>query len=260
MFISVVQTCPVFGEIQNNVRNAIAMMEQVDVQLFVLPELFNTGYNFIDVHEVEQLSETTTGWTTQTLIEFARKKDCYIVYGFAEKAERLYNSAGLIGPQGLIGLYRKIHLYFREKLFFAPGDLGFPVFDLPICKLGIMICFDWIFPESVRTLALKGAQLIAHPANLVMPYCPDAMVTRCLENRVFTATADRVGIENRGGLSLSFIGQSEIVTPMGEILIRLDSENQDIAIAEVDLTLADNKQLNEFNNLFIDRKPKFYQV
>ena len=154
--VAVVQTNPTFGEIEANVRDAVVLMEDVEADLFVLPELFNTGYNFVDVQEVERLSEHTSGFTFDHLSTFARRKSCYVVYGFVEKAVRLFNSASLVGPFGMMGLYRKVHLFDRETLFFAPGDLGFPVFNLPIGRIGIMICFDWIYPESARSLALKA--------------------------------------------------------------------------------------------------------
>ena len=202
MKVSVIQTDPVFGEVEANIERALKQIRSVKADLYILPELFNTGYNFTDEREVRALAEESTGPTFQALQKFAKDRSCYIVYGFAEMGDGLYNSSALVGPAGLIGLYRKVHLFYRETLFFAPGNFGFPVFDLPIGKIGMMICFDWMYPESARTLALNGAQLIAHPSNLVMPYCPDAMVTRCLENRVFAATANRVGEEDRGGIKL----------------------------------------------------------
>ncbi len=121
-----------------------------------------------------------------------------------------------------------------------------------------MVCFDWIYPESARTLALKGAQLIAHPSNLVLPHCPDAMVTRCLENRVFAATANRVGREDRGGVDLTYIGKSEVVSPRGEILRRLGEDREEVAVEEVDLSLAKSKRINSHNDLFPDRRPQYY--
>lgn len=183
-----------------------------------------------------------------------------MVFGFAEKADAVYNSAALAGPSGILGVYRKVHLFDRETILFAPGNLGFKVFDLPIGKVGVMICFDWFYPESARSLALKGAQLIAHPSNLVMPYCPDAMVTRCLENRVFAATADRVGREKRGGFDLKYIGLSEVVSPKGEILRRLSADREEIAVVEVDLTQALSKKINKHNDLFAQRKPTQYTL
>ncbi len=135
--------------------------------------------------------------------------------------DKFYNSAVLTGPEGFIGVYRKTHLYFEENLYFTPGDTGFRVWDTKAGRIGIMICFDWFFPEAMRTLALSGADIVAHPSNLVLPYCPDSMPLRCLENRVFAITANRTGTENRKeGSSLRFIGKSEIVSPEGEILVR----------------------------------------
>jgi predicted amidohydrolase len=260
MRIAVVQTDPVFGEIETNVRNAISMMEGVEADLFVLPELFNTGYNFVDVEEVERLSESTSGYTFDLMSTFARHKSCYVAYGFAEKTVRLYNSASLVGPFGMMGLYRKIHLYNRENLFFSAGDLGFPVFNLPIGRIGIMICFDWFYPESARSLAVKGAQLIVHPSNLVLPHCPDAMITRSIENRVFTATADRIGTEKRGEVSFTFIGNSEIVATNGKVLQRLGATEAGVAVAHIDLQEASNKRLNQYNDLLAGRRSDQYSL
>ncbi len=258
MRLAVVQTNPIFGEVETNIRNAISLMEQESADLYVLPELFNTGYNFVDADEVARLAESADGKTSRSLAEFAAKTKSYVVFGFAEKSDFLYNSAGLVGPTGMVGIYRKVHLYYRETLFFAAGNRGFPVLELPFGKVGMMICFDWIYPESARSLTLRGAQLIAHPSNLVLPYCPDAMITRCLENRVFAATANRIGVEDRGGLMLRYIGRSEIVSPRGEILTSFGTDEVGVRIAEVDLTAASNKQINEFNDLLAGRKTDQY--
>ncbi len=258
MRLGIVQTSPIFGNIQANISNAVSLMESAQADLFVLPELFNTGYNFLEQEEVDRVAERTDGATLQALAAFARKTNSFLAYGFAERAEHIYNSAALVGPKGLVGLYRKVHLFDRENLFFTPGNLGFPVFDLPFGKVGMMICFDWIYPESARALAVKGAQLIAHPSNLVLPYCPDAMVTRCIENRVFAATADRVGEESRGAFELRFIGTSEVVSPQGEILARLGRTEAAISVVEVGLHDADIKKINQYNDLIAGRKPDQY--
>ena len=205
------------------------------------------------------LAEPAEGSAFTRISAFCKKRKCTASYGFAEKEGELpYNASALVGPDGLLGIYRKVHLFDRETILFEKGNLGFPVFDLPFGKVGMMICFDWMFPESARTLTLKGAQLIIHPSNLVMPYCPDAMVTRCLENRVFAATADRVGMEDRGGHALRYIGASEIVTPRGEILMRLGSDREETGLAEIDLSLATNKRINAHNDLLSGRRPEYY--
>jgi predicted amidohydrolase len=258
MRVAVVQTNPIFGEVKKNIQDALSLMETNKADLYVLPELFNTGYNFSDETEALSLAEPVQGTTYKSVAEWTKEKKCYVVYGFAENDGKLYNSAALVGPDGFIGLYRKVHLFCRENIFFEPGNLHFPVFDLPIGKIGIMICFDWIYPESARSLTLKGAQLIAHPANLVLPYCPDGMLTRCLENRIFTATADRIGEENRGGVDLKFIGTSEIVAPDATILCRLAKTEVSIGVVDIDLNLADMKQLNQYNDLLKGRRPQQY--
>jgi predicted amidohydrolase len=258
MHLAVVQTSPRFGDAAGNIAEASALMESASADLYVLPELFSTGYNFVDRAEAASLAEPADGPTCAAMTRFARAKNCYVAYGFAEKGEELYNAAALVGPSGLLALYRKVHLYYKETTLFSPGNLGFPVTALPFGRVGMMVCFDWLFPESARTLALAGADLIAHPSNLVMPHCPDAMVTRCLENRVFAATANRVGAEDRGGVALTFIGKSEIVSPRGEILTRLGPSGPGIGVCEVDLAEARSKRINEWNDLFADRKPSQY--
>jgi predicted amidohydrolase len=258
MRIAVVQTHPVFGRTAGNLEAAIGQMESDRADLYVLPELFTSGYSFADRAEAASFAEPAEGPTFRALSAFAHRHECIVCYGFAEAADAIYNSAALVGSAGLIGLYRKIHLFARETELFAPGNLGFPVFDLPFGRVGMMICFDWIYPEAARSLALQGAQLILHPSNLVTPYCPDAMVTRCLENRVFAATADRVGTDDRPHEILRFIGRSEIVSPRGVILNRLNETGAAVASADVDLAEALDKRFSPFNDLLADRREEFY--
>ncbi|HLF15672.1 MAG TPA: nitrilase-related carbon-nitrogen hydrolase [Bacteroidota bacterium] len=258
--VAIVQTNPEFGNAVKNIADAAELVGSVEADLYVLPELFTTGYNFINRKEAEKLSEPADGTAFRAMAALAAKLKAHIAYGFAEKKEHCYNSAALVGPKGMAGLYRKVHLYARETLFFAPGDLGFPVFELPFGRVGIMVCFDWIYPESARTLALRGAQIIAHPSNLVMPYCPDAMITRCLENKIYAATANRIGTEQRGGLELHYIGTSGIVSPSGEILMRMGADETGIRVVEVDLRAALNKKINRYNDLITGRRPSEYKA
>lgn len=255
---------PRFGEKDSNLKKAVSAIEGSEADLIVLPELFATGYQFTSKEEVAALSESIPdGITTKTLSELSISKKIYIVAGLAEagKDGRLYNSAILTGPEGFIGLYRKTHLFFEEKLYFSPGDTGFRVWDTTFGKLGVMICFDWYFPESVRTLAMKGALVVAHPSNLVLPHCPTSMPVRCLENRVFAVTANRIGAEERKpGRRLEFIGQSVICTPKAETLTKAPPDEEALMIAEIDPSQAIDKSLNKYNDIFKDRRPKFYDV
>lgn len=261
MLAGFLQFDPIFGDVKGNLCRVLQALSGKRADLVVLPELFNTGYQFISRDEVVALSEEVpSGFTTRGLIELSKQANVHIVAGMAERnGGSFYNSAVLTGPAGFIGVYRKTHLFFEEKLWFSPGDTGFKVWKTPIGNIGIMICFDWFFPESARTLALKGADVIAHPANLVLPYCPDAMPTRCLENRVYAVTANRTGKEERGGKErLQFIGTSEIVSPNGDVLCRAAKDSAEFGSAEVDIAAARNKDLNSFNNLFEDRRKEFY--
>ncbi|MEC9422999.1 MAG: nitrilase-related carbon-nitrogen hydrolase, partial [Nitrospinota bacterium] len=173
--------------------------------------------------------------------------------------DHVYNSSVIVGPDGFIGRYRKIHLFDTEKACFHAGSEVPPVFDLNGVKVGVMICFDWRFPEMARSLALKGAEIIAHPSNLVLPHCPQAMITRCLENRIYAITADRIGKESRvPDESLHFIGQSQVVDPDGNILIRASETDEEVQIIEIDLNKARRKLLNSKNDIFKDRRPDLY--
>lgn len=262
MKASFFQFNPVFGKKNDNLMRVRDALTNVSADLLVLPEFFATGYQFTSKSEVAELAEhVPDGKTTEFLAALSQEKDMYIVAGLPERAgEKFYNSAVLTGPVGFIGMYRKTHLFYEENIFFSPGDTGFRVWDTPIGKIGIMICFDWFFPESARTLALKGAEVIAHPSNLVLPFCPQSMPIRCLENRVYAVTTNRIGTEQRKeGEPLTFIGQSQITSPKAEILVRAGTNEEILMTADIDLSLAREKQLNQYNDLFKDRKPEYYQ-
>jgi predicted amidohydrolase len=263
MKIGFIQSSPKFGEVDRNVTLALRNIRRLDADLIVLPELFNTGYRFRSKSEALSLAEPVpNGPTTERLIEAAKEENLFIVAGLAEKARgRVYNSSVLIGPGGLISLYRKAHLYSTEKRLFTPGNTPFEVHDIGKARVGMMICFDWLFPEAARTLALKGADIICHPSNLVLPYCPQAMITRCLENRVFAITANRVGTEARVGKErLRFIGKSQIVSPTGEVLVRASSSRCASMVVTIEPKAAREKRINPKNDLFGDRRRGLYSL
>lgn len=261
MKVGLYQYAPVFGDIKSNLDRVATQIASLQCDLLVLPEFAMTGYQFISKDEVLSLAEPVPdGPTTSRLADLARSGNMYLVAGLPERrGDQLFNSAVLVGPQGFVGVYRKTHLFFEETLFFSPGDTGFPVWDIGLARLGILICFDWYYPESARTLALKGADILCHPSNLILPHCPDAMVTRCLENRVYAITANRIGQEERGGKPpLRFIGKSEIVTPLGEVLHRASDDHPELLLCEIDVQEARRKSLNMYNDLWKDRQPHWY--
>ncbi len=261
MRVGLVQTDPRFGERRRNVDDALALMEPQRADLWVLPEFFATGYQFLDSAEAARLAEPIPeGPTTHDLAAFCRSNDCCIVAGLPEAApDGTYNSALLVGPDGFIATYRKIHLFALEKTLFRPGDRPFSVCVARGARVGIMICFDHLFPESARSLALLGAELLAHPANLVLPEIgQQTMAVRALENGVYAATANRVGTESRAGKVLRYTGQSQIVGPRGEVLARLSADRVEVGIAEIDLARARDKSITSHNDKLADRRPDLY--
>ncbi len=251
------------GRVKENVEHAERSIRGFtgEIDLLVLPELFNTGYAIPTFNEALRLAERfPEGYTSQRLMSLAEELGAYIVAGFAELYNgRVYNSAGVYGPHGPVGVYRKVHLFYKEKLLFTPGS-EFKVFRLKDFKLGVMICFDWIFPEAARTLALMGAEIIAHPANLVLPYAPTAMLARSVENRVYTITANRIGEEKLTGETLRFIGMSQVTSPKMEVLCRAPKDSEEIRVVNVDLEVARSKRITDLNDLWEDRRPELYKL
>jgi len=259
--VSVLQYEPRLLEPQANLQQLLSMLSELETDLVVLPELALSGYVFASRDEVEEVSESIPdGACFQALRELSENRDFSLVYGFAEKTgDRYYNSSALLNPDGSYHVYRKTHLFNREKLFFTPGDTGFQVFPAKMnVPVGMMICFDWQFPEAARTLALRGARIICHPSNLVLPWCQQAMITRSLENRVFSITSNRVGTERNGDLEETFTGASQILSTKGEILVRMQTIGSGISTCEIDPDLAAIKTVTERNDAFADRRPEFY--
>lgn len=263
MKVGFIQTAPVFGALEKNIDDAVKRIMQLDAALIVLPELFSTGYQFRSRKEALALAQdAATGMATVRLVAAAKARKAFIVAGFAERdGKAVYNSAMLVGPKGIIGVYRKAHLFWDEKKIFDSGNTPFCVYDIGKLKVGMMICFDWAFPEAARTLALKGADVIAQPSNLVLPYCPAAMITRSIENRVYTITANRVGTEERrAGKPLKFIGTSQVTAPDGRVLVRAARTRPQSACVDIDVRLARNKHISPANDLFNDRRRDLFEL
>ncbi|MBD3189339.1 MAG: acyltransferase [Candidatus Heimdallarchaeota archaeon] len=262
MKVGFIQFKPIFGDISGNIRRSLQLIRKTaDADLLVLPELCTTGYLFEKQVEVQELAEVVpSGETTQRLMEVAEETNTFLVAGICEKGKnnKYYNSAVLLGPKGFIDVYRKVHLFDKEKLFFSPGTNPFKIYDIGQAKIGILICFDWIFPEATRVLALKGAEIICHPANLVLPYAQKTMLARSIENRVFTITANRIGREQRPNSSLTFTGQSQITSPKMELLVSASPDREEVHCLDIDPSIARDKKVTENNDIFNDRRIDLY--
>ncbi len=268
--IACIQMEPSVGRKAANVAKSLELIETAarnGAKLVVLPELANSGYVFESREEAFALAEQIPdGPTTQAWSMAAGEFGMTIVAGIAEReGTKLYNSAVIIGPEGYIGTFRKVHLWNEENLFFEPGNLGFPVFATPIGRIGAMICYDGWFPEGHRLLALQGADLICIPTNWVPIPGQDpkreAMANiLCMaaahSNSVFIAAADRVGTE-RGQ---PFLGESLIVSYTGwPVAGPASRTEEEIIYAEVNLSDARRKRnWNEYNQVLRDRRKDVY--
>lgn len=261
--VSVLQYKPELFEVEKNFNRLYGMISACESDLIVLPELALSGYLFSSIEEVKSVSESVPeGKVFKGFKSLAAVKNTSIVYGFAEQSQsRYFNSCALINPDGSFYVYRKIHLFDREKLFFTPGDRPFEV-----CKakkdvvVGLMICFDWQFPEAARSLSLRGAEILCHPSNLVLPWCQEAMKTRSLENRVYSITSNRTGSDYNGDLNVSFTGKSQILGVKGDILVRLNDSEEGVYTIGIDPSLARDKTVTERNNAFEDRRLEMYHL
>lgn len=263
MRVSLVQFRPKLFDIKFNVEKAIKMVKNTEEDLIVFPELAFTGYAYRDMTEIDETSEIAgdeNAYSINTFKNFAVKNNKNVVFGFNEKYKgKYYNSSIFIKSDGSYSIYRKIHLFNREKLFFTPGKSDFFVEDFMGFKIGMAICFDWIFPEAFRTLNVLGADLIVHPSNLVLPYCQEANKTRSLENRIFIATSNRWGVEKNKDIEYEFTGMSQITDPKGNIIERFEKEGDIVKTFELNLEESRNKNINNFNNIIEDRRKEFYK-
>jgi len=238
---------PLFGRPGANFDRIAGRLEKESADLIVLPELPFTGYLFRDRRELLTLSEEPAASPiVKGLAALCRERGFHIVTGFAERAgDRCYNSALLIGARGVIRTYRKIHLFNLEKRWFDPGDLPFAVSRIRGVRVGMMICFDYIFPEAARALALLGADLIAHPSNLVLQHCQRVMPTRCEERRPHG--------------NIRFSGRSQIAGPGGAVIHTAPARREQLFVCDIEPRAARNKMVTSGNHLLKDRRPEFYR-
>jgi predicted amidohydrolase len=256
--IAIIQFKPILGQIADNIQVIGSLVESAPhAQLLVLPELASTGYNFSDRDQAYGLAEEPAESTyLNMLVKYASRNGQYFVTGFNEKAkEGIFNSSALIGPEGIIGIYRKMHLFMHEKEYFLPGDNELKVFDTTFGKIGMQICFDYLFPEPWRILAEQDAYLIVHPSNLLTQNATKALPGIAMMNRVFIVSVNRIGTEGE----LTFNGGSMIIDPSGNILKKASADQQEIIEYDLDISLSADKMITPLNHVFRDRRPEQYK-
>jgi predicted amidohydrolase len=272
--VAVVQFDPQVG-VENLPSNSAAVQRRLEeavsagAGLIVLPELATTGYCFTSRAEAFAHAEVVPGGrTTEGWEAFANKYGIYIVGCLPElEGTQLFDTAVLVGPDGFVGKYRKTHLWNQEKLFFTPGNLGLPVFETKIGRIGLLVCWDIWFPETARLVAQQGADIICIPTGWVWTppplydasgTCMAAYLTMAAahSNNVFIATADRIGTERGVG----FMGNSLIAGTNGWPIGRIAGPDEDTIIyADIDLVQARTAPIwNSLNDLLRDRRVDLY--
>lgn len=267
--VAVVQMTPNFAAVKENLETVLHWANEAakqGAQLIVFPECALTGYCFESRQEAMAVAEPVSGPSVSELTLWCSKRNCWLVIGTLERDnERLFNVALLIGSEGVVGIYRKVHLpYLGVDRFVDPGDQPFRVYDTPVGRIGMHICYDAVFPEAARVMALDNAEVLCLPTNWPEGARPVAELVprvRALENRVYFVAANRVGEEGR----FKFIGMSQIADPFGSWIDVANEPIETLLVAEIDLTEARRKRIvfvpgqYEVDRIG-DRRPEFYSA
>ena len=243
------------------IEKEVIRARKQSADLVIFPELSLTGYVVRD--EIYELAETIPGPSTTIMETLARKTKTHIIFGMPELSEKtqatIYNSAVLVGPQGLIGHYRKMYLpthsVFEEKRYFRQGYQS-AVYETEMGKIGLIICYDIFFPEVSRLARLQGAQLIvcisASP-SIRRTFFETLTSARAIENTSFLAYVNLVGIED----GLQFWGGSRLVGPQGKVLVKAKYDEQDFVVGEIDYL--DTKSVEPFVPTLKDLRPELFE-
>ena len=242
------------------IEQTVIKAKRQAADLVIFPELSLTGYVVRD--QIYELAETIPGSSTKAIENIAKKTKAHIIFGMPELSEKaqatIYNAAVFVGPEGVIGKYRKMYLpthsVFEEKRYFRPGYQT-AAFDTELGKIGLIICYDVFFPEVSRLTRLKGAQLIvcisASPATR-RAFFETLTVARAIENTAFLAYVNLVGIED----GLQFWGGSRLVGPNGKVLVQAKYDEEDLVMCDVDYT--DIRPVETFVPTLKDLRPELF--
>jgi len=264
------QINPKIGDKTENLQSTLDWIKKSverNAELIILPELCTSGYVFNSREEAYSLAEPVPGGESIKAWEKAAKNHkIYLVAGLAEEENyRLFNTAVLIGPDGYIGKYRKLHLWYEENLFFEEGDSRLPLFYTPWGRIGMMVCYDMWFPEVARIYAIRGADILVIPTNWPEPRgdgeIPDItdkiLISQAHLNGIYIAACDRIGSE-RG---IAFKGRSIIVNPDGKVKAGPgSSEKEELMMANCNLSDSRNKRKSKYNDTMNDRRVDVYNL
>ncbi len=264
--VAVVQSAPRLGDVDGNLAACITYLDRAaatDSDLVVFPECALSGYMLSNAQSARRCADSIPGHLTDALCATCQRHGLHCVVGMLEtEGPSLYNTAVLIGPDGVIGRYRKSHIAcIGVDCFTSPGNDPYEVFTTSIGRIGLQICYDWRFPEITRVLALQGAEIIIHPTNSPIQAREIAeFITRAraAENAVFFVTANRCGTE--GGTA--FFGWSQIIDPRGRRVVEAGAE-ETMLTADLELGLARDKVIEPERGgydvrLFEHRRPELY--
>lgn len=249
--VACLRLSPTLGDVAANLAMVRRALAAVSADVVVLPELVTSGYVFSSAEEAAACAispDALASWGESGAI---------VIGGFCERGDdgRLYNSAAVVDASGVLAVYRKTHLWDRERLIFTPGSELPPVLDTRFGRIGVLVCYDLEFPEMPRTLALRGAELLCVPVNWPVVERPPAgehppeqltAMSAARVNRVFIAVCDRVGSE-RG---VEWVGGTAVIDENGWIA--------GTAAADIDFARARNKVFNGLSDAFADRRPELY--
>jgi predicted amidohydrolase len=267
--VAAVQMDPKLGRLDDNLRRILERLAEAaggGAHLVVFPECALSGYGFSSREEGMAHAVAIDGPAVKAVIAACAQARCHAIFGMLERdGSRLFNACVLVGPEGVVGSYRKVHLpYLGIDMFVDPGDRPFAVHDAGGIRVGMHICYDGSFPESARVLSLLGADLLVLPTNWPThsECAAEHMIpTRAMENTVYAMAVNRVGEES----GFRFIGSSSIVDPHGRVLARAGADTDEVIVAEIDPARARQKHLvrvpgrHEINRIG-DRRPRFYEV
>lgn len=226
-------------------------------KLIVMPEMATTGYCWYSRKEISLYAETVPGPTTNAFWELAKEFDCYIAVGMVEvdpKTDAYYNTAALVGPEGVIGIHRKSHVFLSEPKWSKQGNVAHEVFETPIGNISMLVCMDIHYFETSRLEGLRGADVILHLSAWFKEKTPaQYWLTRAFDNGAYLVESNRLGLER----STMFSGGSCVVNPDGTLQTFMD-EQEGICYGEVHLKEARKKTLPDGLHKFRDRRPKEY--